>query len=84
MDRLIPDVEIKLHLGSLLFDGFPSDKYVDDIFNYYKTAIIPQKIKEAEKKLIEEIERDGKCGNGDIDFPLAEWNKLKRSMGGIE
>jgi len=62
---------------------------------YYEEAIIPQRIeasladwnkfvvpgqiREAEKKLIEEIERDGKCGNGDIDYPLVEWNKLKKS-----
>jgi len=56
-------------------------KQRDSDINYYETVIIPQKIKEAERKLIEKIERYGKCGNGDIDYPLVEWNKLKQSRG---
>jgi len=54
---------------------------VNKVAKYYEEVIIPQKIKEAEEKLIEEIDRDGKCGNGDIDYPLVEWNKLKKSRG---
>jgi len=81
MSILLSEQEIWLKLGSILFTGFPTDPQVKQAIEYLKTEVLPQKIKEAERKLIGEIERDGKCGNGDIDYPLVEWNKLKKSRG---
>jgi hypothetical protein len=52
--------KLKEHIKSII-TGNPTfvdgaiDNATEEIANYYETAIIPQKVKEAEKKLIEEI-----------------------------